>query len=105
MTNLGAGRSTVVGNRSSVGGAGELSSGKTVRNLRRGSNSERGLEMDVHSIWKVRQRDNIDVVGRSRAGGSDCRWLDQTNETFAVSVDGVVDKAVFACAFSSDLGQ
>ncbi len=48
--------------------------------------------MDVHTIWKVGQRNHIDIVGWIRRGRLHCGSLYQTRETLTVAIDGIVNE-------------
>ena len=47
--------------------------------------------MDVDALWKVRQRDDIDVVGRIGPRRLNRRGFNETWEALAIAVDRGID--------------
>ena len=59
---------------------------------RAGSQTERGLEVNVHATREVGSVDNVNVVGRVGTGGRHGRGLHDTLPSLPVTVDGLVDQ-------------
>lgn len=53
----------------------------------RSTQTERRLVVNVDAIWKIRQRDDIDIVGRVGSGRFDGRRLNQTGKALAIAID------------------
>ena len=53
--------------------------------------TKRSLVVDVDALWKVRQRDDIDVVGGVGSRRLNRRGFNKTWEALAIAVDGGID--------------
>ncbi len=49
------------------------------------------LVVDVDALWKIRQRDDIDVVGGVGPRRLNCRGFNEAWETLAIAVDGGIN--------------
>lgn len=63
--------------------------------LGRGAEPKRRLIMDVHAIWDVRVRHDVDVICRVRLRGLDRRRLVKARIALPVAIDGLVDPVAY----------
>ena len=48
------------------------------------------LEVDIHTIRNVGQRNDVDIVGNSTVGRRNSRRFNQAREAFAIAIDRLI---------------
>jgi hypothetical protein len=69
----------------------QVSGTDTPTDGRGNTQTKRSLEVDVDAMWKVGQRDDIDVVAGLGLRRLNRRGFNETREALAIAVDGRID--------------